>query len=46
MPTISVDKQDLFEYLNQDFTTDEFDKLCFEFGLELDEDVPRSPDSS
>jgi hypothetical protein len=39
MPTISVDKQDLFDYLNQEFTTEEFDKLCFEFGLELDEDV-------
>jgi phenylalanyl-tRNA synthetase beta chain len=39
MPTISVDKQDLFEYLNEEFTTEEFDKLCFEFGLELDEDV-------
>lgn len=39
MPTISVDKQDLFEYLKQDFTTEEFDQLCFEFGLELDEDV-------
>jgi phenylalanyl-tRNA synthetase beta chain len=39
MPTISVDKQDLFEYLEQDFTTEEFDQLCFEFGLELDEDV-------
>jgi len=39
MPTISVDKQDLFEYLKQEFTTEEFDQLCFEFGLELDEDV-------
>jgi Phe-tRNA synthetase beta subunit B1 domain len=39
MPTISVDKQDLFEFLKQDFTTEEFDQLCFEFGLELDEDV-------
>jgi phenylalanyl-tRNA synthetase beta chain len=43
MPTISVDKQDLFDYLNQEFTTEEFDKLCFEFGLELDEDVRQSP---
>jgi phenylalanyl-tRNA synthetase beta chain len=44
MPTISVDKQDLFDYLNQSFTTEEFDQLCFEFGLELDEDVnPQTP---
>jgi len=39
MPTISVDKQDLFEFLKRDFSTEEFDNLCFEFGLELDEDV-------
>ena len=44
MPTISVDKQDLFEFLKQDFTTEQFDQLCFEFGLELDEDaIPPSP---
>jgi len=39
MPTISVDKEDLFDFLKQTYTTEEFDKLCFEFGLELDEDV-------
>ena len=39
MPTISVDKQDLFDFLKQEFTTEQFDQLCFEFGLELDEDV-------
>lgn len=39
MPTISVDKQDLFNFLKQEFTTEQFDQLCFEFGLELDEDV-------
>ena len=39
MPTISVDKQDLFDFLKQEFTTEQFDELCFEFGLELDEDV-------
>lgn len=48
MPTISVDKEDLFEYLKQEFTTEEFDQLCFDFGLELDEDVqipPWSPEN-
>jgi phenylalanyl-tRNA synthetase beta chain len=39
MPTISVDKQDLFDFLKQTYTTEEFDQLCFEFGIELDEDV-------
>jgi hypothetical protein len=39
MPTISVDKEDLFDFLQQTYTTEEFDRLCFEFGLELDEDV-------
>ena len=39
MPTISVDKQDLFDFLKEEFTTEQFDQLCFEFGLELDEDV-------
>ncbi|KAI0036810.1 phenylalanyl-tRNA synthetase subunit beta [Vararia minispora EC-137] len=39
MPTISVDKADLWDRLGQEFTTDEFDRLCFDFGLELDEDT-------
>ncbi|KXJ94406.1 phenylalanyl-tRNA synthetase [Microdochium bolleyi] len=39
MPTISVDKYDLFEALGQKYTTEEFEALCFEFGIELDEDT-------
>jgi len=56
MPTVSVDKEDLWERLGQKFCTqchpclfrdhpssrtasEEFDRLCFEFGVELDEDV-------
>jgi phenylalanyl-tRNA synthetase beta chain len=58
MPTVSVDKEDLWERLEQRFcrqchsrfailwtqysratASEEFDKLCFEFGIELDEDV-------
>ncbi|KAF2150983.1 phenylalanine--tRNA ligase subunit beta [Myriangium duriaei CBS 260.36] len=42
MPTISVDKARLFEALGQEFTTEEFDELCFEFGIELDEDTTNS----
>ncbi len=41
MPTISVDKEDLYELLGRSYTTEEFDELCFEFGIELDEDVGR-----
>uniref|UniRef100_A0A060T2S1 Phenylalanine--tRNA ligase beta subunit n=1 Tax=Blastobotrys adeninivorans TaxID=409370 RepID=A0A060T2S1_BLAAD len=39
MPTISVDKADLFEALGRTYTTEEFDELCFDFGIELDEDT-------
>ncbi|KAF1986707.1 beta subunit of phenylalanyl-tRNA synthetase [Aulographum hederae CBS 113979] len=39
MPTISVDKAALFAALERDFTTQEFDDLCFDFGIELDEDT-------
>jgi len=57
MPTISVDKADLWERLGQEYcahliqimfptwfqveaiATEDFDKLCFEYGLEIDEDV-------
>ncbi|KAI0284374.1 phenylalanyl-tRNA synthetase [Russula aff. rugulosa BPL654] len=39
MPTVSVDKEDLWERLGQRFSSEEFDKLCFEFGIELDEDT-------
>ncbi|KAL3235506.1 phenylalanine--tRNA ligase subunit beta [Nakaseomyces bracarensis] len=39
MPTVSVKKQQLFELLGKEYTNDEFDELCFEFGIELDEDT-------
>ncbi|KAF8466945.1 hypothetical protein BDZ91DRAFT_724489 [Kalaharituber pfeilii] len=39
MPTVTVDKAGLYEALGQEYTTDEFDELCFEFGIELDEDT-------
>ena len=39
MPTISVDREQLMTALGQTMTEQEFDELCFEFGLELDEVV-------
>ncbi|KAK9453565.1 hypothetical protein V1511DRAFT_489833 [Dipodascopsis uninucleata] len=42
MPTVAVDKTDLYEALGREYTTEEFDELCFEFGLELDEDTSQS----
>jgi phenylalanyl-tRNA synthetase beta chain len=42
MPTITVDKAALYKELEREYTTDEFDELCFEFGIELDEDTSQS----
>ncbi|KAH9936935.1 phenylalanyl-tRNA synthetase [Amylocystis lapponica] len=39
MPTVAVDKEDLWGRLGRAYTTKEFDELMFEFGLELDEDT-------
>ncbi|KAJ2629761.1 phenylalanine--tRNA ligase subunit beta [Coemansia sp. RSA 1290] len=39
MPTIYVDKEELFEYLGNQFNTEAFRELCFEFGIELEEDT-------
>ncbi|ODA77121.1 hypothetical protein RJ55_07639 [Drechmeria coniospora] len=39
MPTISVDKYKLFDALGQKFTKAEFEDLCFDYGIELDEDT-------
>lgn len=39
MPTIAVDKYALFQALGRKYTTEEFDELCFDFGVELDEDT-------
>ena len=37
MPTIGVDREVLFTALGRRYTEEEFDELCFEFGVELDE---------
>jgi len=37
MPTVSVKRDELFEALGKKYTDEEFDELCFQYGLELDE---------
>ncbi|KAH9412513.1 hypothetical protein DERP_006475 [Dermatophagoides pteronyssinus] len=37
MPTIAVNRNELFKRLGRVYTEDEFNNLCFEFGIELDE---------
>lgn len=37
MPTVSVEKELLFTHIGRSYTDKEFDELCFEFGVELDE---------
>ncbi|KAM4693652.1 phenylalanine--tRNA ligase beta subunit [Discoglossus pictus] len=37
MPTVSVKRDLLYQALGQTYTDEEFDELCFQFGLELDE---------
>ena len=37
MPTLSVKKSLLYEKVGKSFTDDEFDEICFQFGIELDE---------
>jgi phenylalanyl-tRNA synthetase beta chain len=37
MPTLAVEKLKLFTQLGRTYTDVEFDELCFEFGVELDE---------
>ncbi|XP_022085574.1 phenylalanine--tRNA ligase beta subunit-like [Acanthaster planci] len=37
MPTIAVPRDLLFEALGRTYTDEEFEELCFDYGLELDE---------
>ncbi|KAL3288548.1 hypothetical protein HHI36_002987 [Cryptolaemus montrouzieri] len=37
MPTIGIKRDSLFKALGKTYTDEEFEKLCFQFGLELDE---------
>ncbi|KAG4300834.1 hypothetical protein PCANB_002894 [Pneumocystis canis] len=42
MPTINIDKEDLLNALNHNYTTEELSDLCFGFGLELEEETSQS----
>lgn len=37
MPTVAIERTALFTHLGRTYTDAEFDELCFEFGVELDE---------
>ncbi|GIL98739.1 hypothetical protein Vretimale_4107 [Volvox reticuliferus] len=37
MPTVGVNRDKLFEKLGKVYTDEEFDQLCFEYGIELDD---------
>ena len=37
MPTVGVERDALFAALEQTYTEEEFEVLCFDFGVELDE---------
>nr|DAD35172.1 TPA_asm: hypothetical protein HUJ06_005812 [Nelumbo nucifera] len=37
MPTVSVGRDRLFEALGRTYTQEEFEELCFDFGVELDD---------
>lgn len=37
MPTVSLNRDELYERLGKTYSEEEFDELCFEFGVELDE---------
>ncbi|KAJ1663367.1 phenylalanine--tRNA ligase subunit beta [Coemansia sp. RSA 1813] len=39
MPTLAVDKEELFAHLGNKYDTEQFSELCFEFGIELEEDT-------
>jgi len=42
MPTVAVDREDLFARLGRRYEEAEFDELCFEFGVELDDVMTES----
>ncbi len=37
MPNITVIRDQLFEAIGRTYTEQEFDELCFEFGVEVDD---------
>nr|XP_045621888.1 phenylalanine--tRNA ligase beta subunit-like [Procambarus clarkii] len=43
MPTVSVSRDALFKALDKSYSDEEFDELCFQYGLEVD-DIVDDPD--
>jgi phenylalanyl-tRNA synthetase beta chain len=39
MPTVNLIRDQLFESIGKTYTDEEFDELCFEFGVEVDDIV-------
>lgn len=37
MPTVSIGRDHLFQALGQSYTQEDFEELCFQFGIELDD---------
>ena len=37
MPNITLIRDHLFEAIGRTYTDEEFDELCFEFGVEVDD---------
>lgn len=37
MPVVPIDRDELFRLMGRDYTEDEFQDLCFAYGIELDE---------
>jgi len=46
MPTIGIEDKQLFRALGRQYTEKEFDQLCFDYGLELDEVVTEKIEGS
>lgn len=44
MPTVSVDREDLFQSLGRSYSKEELDELCFDYGIELDDWVEAGED--
>jgi phenylalanyl-tRNA synthetase beta chain len=42
MPTVAVEREDLFLRLGRTMSDKEFDELCFQFGIELDDVLTES----
>eukprot|EP00921_Rhytidocystis_pertsovi_P007900 GHVQ01013074.1.p1 GENE.GHVQ01013074.1~~GHVQ01013074.1.p1 ORF type:complete len:636 (+),score=53.30 GHVQ01013074.1:176-2083(+) len=46
MPTVGVVRDHLFEIIGKKYTEEEFDEVCFKFGIELDDIVENCEDHS